>query len=62
MRLEGKPSSNRVIRERRYRRHLRAEVSLAELRDSDDAVGRGPGIVTQWEKAQRDKAEVLLER
>ena len=37
-------------------------MSLAELRESDDAVGKGPGIQAQWERAQRDKAEVLLER
>ena len=37
-------------------------MSLAELESSDDAVGEGPGIKSQREKAQRDKAEVLLER
>jgi hypothetical protein len=39
-----------------------AEVSLRELQSSGEAVGSGPGIVAQAERAQRDKAEVLLER
>jgi hypothetical protein len=47
---------------RRYRPRLMAEVSLQELESSGEAVGSGPGIVAQAERAQRDKAEVLLER
>jgi len=47
---------------RRYRPHLTVEVSLAELEGSDEAVGAGPGIDEQRRQAQRDKAEVLLER
>ena len=47
---------------RRYRPHLTVEVSLAELEGSDEAVGAGPGIDEQRQRAQRDKAEVLLER
>lgn len=46
----------------RYRPRLMAEVSLRELQSSGEAVGSGPGIVAQVERAQRDKAEVLLER
>lgn len=47
---------------RRYRPFITAEISLQELQDSSDAVGSGPGIKAEAERAQRDKAEVLLER
>lgn len=46
----------------RYRRRLMAEISVDELQSSGSAVGSGPGIKAQFERAQRDKAEVLLER
>lgn len=54
--------STDVLGVRRYRPHLTAEVSLAELEGSDEAVGAGPGIDEQRRRAQRDKVEVLLER
>lgn len=47
---------------RRYRPFISAEISLAELEGSKDAVGMGPGIVAQTQRAQREKAEALLER
>lgn len=47
---------------RRYRQRLMAEISVEELQSSNSAVGSGPGIKAQFERAQRDKAEVLLER
>lgn len=47
---------------RRYRPHIRAEVSLKALEDSDLAVGGGPGMADKTARAQRQKAETLLER
>jgi hypothetical protein len=47
---------------RRYRPFISAQISLADLQASSDAVGSGPGIQVEAERAQRDKAEVLLER
>ena len=46
----------------RYRPFITAEISLDDLKASDDAVGDGPGIKEETERAQRKKAEVLLER
>ncbi|KAK9804190.1 hypothetical protein WJX72_000175 [[Myrmecia] bisecta] len=47
---------------RRYRPFITAEICLKDLQESNDAVGPGPGIKAQHERAQRQKAEVLLER
>ena len=46
----------------RYRRFITAEVSLEKLKRSEHAVGGGPGIVEETERAQLQKAEALVER
>ena len=46
----------------RYRPFIAAEISLEELKRSEHAVGGGPGIVKETERAQLLKAEALLER
>lgn len=46
----------------RYRPFITAEISLSDLAASGSAVGSGPGIQVEAERAQRAKAEALLER
>ena len=46
----------------RYRPFISAEVSLKELIDSKEAVGSGSGLQSHVQRAQRDKAEALIER
>lgn len=46
----------------RYRPFITAEISLQELTHSCEAVGSGPGIQAEAQRAQRAKAETLLER
>ncbi len=46
----------------RYRPFITAEISLSDLAAGGSAVGSGPGIQAEAERAQRAKAEALLER
>lgn len=46
----------------RYRPFITADIDLEALEQSEHAVGAGPGIVEETKKAQKQKAEALLER
>lgn len=46
----------------RYRPFITAEIALDELENSEEAVGTGPGIKEEAERAQKIKAETMLER